>query len=146
MYSQVNTRHQPPRHAFSLVELMVVIVILGLISGVVTMSVRSYLISSKQNIAKLEISKICQAVETFYTTYDRYPTSQEGLAVLSQPSEEFAEGILTFVPLDPWDNPYEYVSPGKTKPYDVICYGADHQEGGTGADRDLSSHMLGAGE
>ncbi|QDT07413.1 Type II secretion system protein G precursor [Rubripirellula lacrimiformis] len=131
------------RAAFTLVELMVVIVILGLLSGVVTMSVRSYLIRSKQNVAKMEISKICQALETFYTTYDRYPKNQEGLPVLSQPSDEFAEGILTFVPSDPWGHPYEYVSPGKTKPYDVSCYGADHREGGTAADKDITSNELG---
>lgn len=128
---------------FTLVELMVVIVILGLLSGVATMSVRSYLIRSKQSVAKMEISKVCQALETFYTTYDRYPTNQEGLAALAQPSDEFAEGILTFLPVDPWGNPYEYVSPGKASPYDVICYGADHREGGTGADKDLTSSEIG---
>ncbi len=131
------------RRAFTLVELMVVIVILGLLSGVVTMSVRSYLISSKQNVAKMEISKVCQALESFYIAYDRYPTNQEGLAVLSEPSEKHAEGILSFIPADPWGNPYEYVSPGKTKPYDVTCYGADHREGGTGADKDISSNEIG---
>ncbi|EMI25184.1 general secretion pathway protein G [Rhodopirellula europaea SH398] len=123
-------------------ELMVVIVILGLLSGVVTISVRSYLIRSKQNVAKMEISKISQALETFYTTYDRYPTNQEGLDVLASPSDEFAEGILTFVPSDPWGNPYEYVSPGRSTPYDVSCYGADHREGGTAADRDITSGDL----
>ena len=124
---------------FTLVELMVVIVILGLLSGVATLSVRSYLVRSKQNVAKMEISKLCQALETFYTTYDRYPSNQEGLAILGQPSDEFTEGILTFVPSDPWKNPYEYVSPGKTSPYEIVCYGADHREGGSGADKDLTS-------
>ena len=71
------------------------------------------------------------------------PPIREGLAVLSQPSEEFAEGILTFLPFDPWGHPYEYVSPGKTKPYDVTCYGADHREGGVGADKDMSSNEIG---
>ena len=124
---------------------MVVIVIIGLLSGVVTISVRSYLIRSKQNVAKMEISKIGQALETFYTTYDRYPSNQEGLAILAQPSEEFAEGILTFLPEDPWGNAYEYVSPGKTKAYDVTCYGADHREGGTGGDKDITSNDLTSG-
>lgn len=131
------------RQAFSLVELMVVIVIIGLLSGVVTISVRSYLTRSKQNIAKLEISKICGALETYYTTYDRYPTSQEGLAALAQPSTEFPEGLLTFIPSDPWGNPYEYLSPGRSTPYEVLCYGADHREGGSGADSDLTSVALG---
>lgn len=129
-------------YGFTLVELMVVIVILGLLSGVVTVSIRSYLIRAKQNVARVEISKICQAMETFYTTYDRYPTNQEGLDILGQPSEEFAEGILTFVPTDPWGHEYEYVSPGKTRPYDIYCFGADHREGGAGADKDLTSDEL----
>lgn len=132
------------QRGFSLVELMVVIVIIGLLSGVVTISVRSYLIRSKQNVARLEISKICSALETFYTTYDRYPSSQEGLTVLAEGSDEFPDGILTFVPKDPWDQPYEYVSPGRIGPYEVICYGADHREGGSGADRDLTSAELAA--
>lgn len=140
--SQTRSQTNRSRLGFTLVELMVVIVILGLLSGVVTISVRSYLIRSKQNVAKMEISKICQALETFYTTYDRYPTNQEGLAALSGPSDEFAEGILTFVPSDPWGNPYEYVSPGRSTPYDVACYGADHREGGTAADRDITSGDL----
>ena len=144
MYSRARSlRDRRRRRAFTLVELMVVIVIIGLLSGVVTMSVRSYLISAKQNVAKMEISKVCQALETFYTAYDRYPTNQEGLAVLASPSDKFAEGLLEFVPSDPWGNPYEYVSPGKTKPYDVTCYGADHQEGGKGADKDLTSSEIG---
>ncbi len=125
--------------AFTLVEMMVVLVILGLLTGAVTLSVRGYLITSKQGMAEVEISKVCEALETFYTMYDRYPTSQEGLAILATPTDKFAEGILSFVPNDPWGNPYEYVSPGKTRPYDVLCYGADHKEGGTGADKDLSS-------
>lgn len=139
----VRQKRTSTRRGFTLVELMVVIVIIGLLSGVVTINVRSYLIRSKQNVAKLEISKISQALETFYTTYDRYPSNQEGLAVLSQASEEFAEGILTFLPTDPWGNPYEYVSPGKVKAYDVTCYGADHREGGAGAEKDITSADLG---
>ncbi|QDV42572.1 Type II secretion system protein G precursor [Stieleria neptunia] len=131
-----------PKKGFTLVELMVVIVIIGLLSGVVTISVRSYLIRSKQNIARLEISKISQGLETFYTTYDRYPSSQEGLAVLAQSSDDFVDGIIPFVPLDPWDNPYEYVSPGRSSAYEVTCYGADNREGGSGADKDITSSEL----
>ena len=143
LQSKSHPRPHPRRQAFTLVELMVVIVIIGLLSGVVTMSVRSYLIRSKQNVAKMEISKVCHALESFYTTYDRFPTTQEGINILSQSSEEFTEGILTFVPVDPWGQPYDYVSPGKTKPYDVICYGADHREGGSGANKDITSNEIG---
>lgn len=130
------------RSAFSLVELMVVIVIIGMLSGVVTVSVRSYLISSKQNVARLEVSKLSQAVDTFYVTFDRYPTSQEGLAVLASRSDAFPEGLINFVPVDPWGQPYEYVSPGRIRPYEIISYGADRREGGSGADMDIRSDEL----
>lgn len=138
----MSCQRKRPVHGFTLVELMVVIVILGLLSGVVTVSVRSYLIRSKQNVAKMEISKISQAVETFYTTYDRYPTNEEGLGVLAESSNEFTEGLLTFVPSDPWGNPYEYTSPGRTQAYEIVSYGGDRREGGNGADMDLSSATM----
>ena len=135
-------RRHETRLAFTLVELMVVIVIIGLLSGVVTVSVRGYLISSKQNVAKLEISKLVQAIETFYITLDRYPTSQEGLAILAAKSDAFPEGLLDFLPLDPWGHAYEYVSPGRVRPFEIISYGADHREGGSGGDTDIRSDEI----
>lgn len=129
-----------PRCAgFSLVELMVVIVIIGLLAGVATMSVRSYLIRGKQGVARLEIAKICQAIDTFYSEYDRYPTNEEGIAALAAKTNEFPDGLLNKTPVDPWGQAYEYVQPGRNAPYEVVSYGADHREGGTGADGDLSS-------
>lgn len=135
-------RQASTRSGFTLVELMVVIVIIGMLSGVVTISVRSYLIRSKQNVAKLEISKLSQALETYYSTYDHYPTSQEGLRVLAEPSDEFPDGLLQFIPSDPWGNAYEYISPGRSTPYAITSYGADHREGGSGADTDITSEAL----
>jgi len=130
------------RRGFTLMELMVVIVLLGLLAGAVTVGVRSYLISGKQKIAKMEISKICHALETFYSHYDRYPTNDEGLAILTEPSEEFADGLLSKLPIDPWGNPYQFNEQGSNGRYEVICFGADGQEGGEGADRDISSNEL----
>jgi len=121
---------------------MVVIVLIGLLAGAVTLATRSYLVSGKQSVAKLEISKICEALDTFYAVYDRYPTNDEGLEVLAEPSEKFEDGLLNKVPLDPWSNPYEYVHPARDAAYEVISYGADGREGGEGADRDLSSRDL----
>ena len=133
------------RRAFTLVELMVVLVIIALLSGVVTLSVRGYLLTSKQNIAKVEISKLIQALDTFYATFDRYPSNEEGLAILAARTAEFPEGILSFVPKDPWKHPYEYRSPGSIEPYEVICFGADHRDGGEGGDRDITSMAISKG-
>lgn len=141
-YSKELGTRSPQRLGFSLVELMVVIVIIGLLAGVVTISVRSYLIRSKQNIARLEISKICQALDTYYGEFDRYPTSEQGIESLVQKSDAFPDGLLNKLPADPWGHPYEYTSPGRQAPYEVICYGADHREGGEGADADISSADL----
>lgn len=132
-------RRRAARSGFSLVELMVVIVIIGLLAGVVTVSVRSYLVRSKQNVCRLEIAKISQALDTFYSEFDRYPTNEEGIEALVEKSDRFPDGILNKLPRDPWKHPYEYRVPGRNSPYEVVCYGADHREGGNGADADLSS-------
>lgn len=144
MYYKPNNRaaRRRRRRGFTLIELMVVVVIIGLLAGAVTISVRGYLVASKQNIARMEIGKIIQGLETFYTAYDRYPSNEEGLRVLVEPSDDFPEGILSKVPRDPWDNPYQYNHPGRSGPYEVICYGADGREGGDGADEDLTSREL----
>src|SRR5262245_32372957 len=130
------------RRGFTLVELMVVIVIIGLLAGAVTVGVRSYLVAGKQNVAKMEIANICQALETFYSASDRYPSDEEGLEVLAKPTEKFVDGLLNKVPRDPWGRPYQYNQPGRGRPYEVICYGADGREGGGGADRDITSADL----
>jgi general secretion pathway protein G len=137
------TRPRRRRAGFSLPELMVVIVIIGLLAGVATVSVRSYLVRGKQNIAKMEIAKICEALDAFYSHFDRYPTAEEGIAVLAAKTADFPDGLLNKVPNDPWGNPYEYVVPGSNGPYEVICYGGDHRQGGSGGDADISSVDLG---
>jgi len=130
------------RSGFSLVEIMVVIVIIGLLAGVVSINVRGYLIKAKQNTARQEIATIISALESFYGTYGRYPGNEEGLAILTRPSEKMPEGPLQGKLVDPWKNPYQYNSPGANGPYEVICYGADGREGGDGADADISSDDL----
>ena len=122
---------------------MVVIVIIGLLAGAVTMSVRSYLVAGKQNVAKMEITNITQALQTFYSTYDRYPSNEEGLEALAASSDEYVDGLLSKVPVDPWKNPYQYNQPGRKGPFEVVSFGADGREGGEGADRDISSDELG---
>ena len=131
------------RAGFSLVELMVVMVIIGLLAGVVTLSVRSYLISSKQNVARLDLSKLSEALDSFYVAHDRYPTTQEGLAALAQKTSKFPDGIIQRVQRVPWGNDYDYISPARNAPFEIVTYGADKREGGDGADMDIISTELG---
>ena len=128
---------------FSLVELIVVMVILGMLAGLVAVRTRGYLISSKQNAAKAEIANIVKAVETFYADQNRYPTTDEGIDILLVATDSWPDGFLNKKPLDPWKNPYEYVSPGSSDPYEIICLGADGREGGEGENRDFTSASLG---
>ena len=128
--------------AFSLVEVMIVLVILGLLASVVTLNVRSYLIRAKQSTARQEISVIVQGLSSFYAEYDRYPTNEEGLEVLTTPSEKIPEPLLDGKLTDPWDRPYQYNAPGANGPFEVISYGANEHEGGDGADADIRSDDL----
>ena len=126
-------------HGFTLLELMVVLVILGLLAGMVSVRTRSYLVAGKQNTAKVEIAKIVDALEAYYAVYNHYPTNEEGLAILASKSEKFPDGLLNKVPVDPWGNPYVYNYPGKNGPFEIMSYGADGQEGGEGEDADIVS-------
>lgn len=129
--------------AFSLVELIVVMVILGMLAGLVAVRTRGYLIASKQNVARAEIANIVKAIETFYSDQGRYPTTDEGLDLLAEGTSTWPDGFLSKVSLDPWKNSYEYVSPGSNEPYEVICLGADGREGGEGENQDITSETLG---
>ncbi len=141
--SRRKKHRQPPRPrgGFSLVELIVVMVIIGMLAGIVTLSTRSYLISAKQNTARAEISTLVNAIDTFYAHHGSYPTNEQGLQVLTQPTDDAPDGYIRKLPKDPWKRDYEYNSPGRDgAAYEVICLGADGREGGEGENRDISSN------
>lgn len=127
---------------------MVVLVIIGLLAGAVGVGVRTYLVRARQDTARMEIATITDAVEAYYAVYGQYPSNEQGLAVLSEPSEKLVEPLLKQKPIDPWDRPYQYNQPGREGAFEVFSLGADGQEGGTGEDRDIGSWQLkeGTGE
>ncbi len=138
-------RQSKIENGFSLAEIMIVIVIIGLLAGVVTVNVRRYLIKARQNVACQDIANIAGALDSFWAEYNRYPSNEEGLLILIEPTQNNDEPFLDrkSEPLDPWGNPYQYNSPGAdNSPHEVISLGADAREGGSGADADISSEDL----
>lgn len=125
-------RVQPQRRCrgrgFSFIEVMVVVVIIGLLAGSVALKVSSYMDTAKVNRAKSDIATIVDATEAYYLAHSQYPSNDEGLGPLPLKNR-----------LDPWGNPYEYNSPGRQEPYEVVSFGADGREGGEGINSDIGS-------
>jgi general secretion pathway protein G len=121
-----------------------VLTIIGLMMALVGPRVLNYLGESKVKTAKIQIQSFASALDLFYLDAGRYPSSQEGLGALVQPASGIAAWNGPYlkggsVPTDPWGKPYVYRSPGQHGQYDVVSYGADGQEGGTGTAADITS-------
>ena len=127
---------------FSLVEFTAVLALMAIVAAIVAVSVRPLMVKGKQDAARTEIAHVCAALDAFYNTYGRYPTNEEGLAILRQKTEKLTEPLLTHDPIDPWGHLYQYNTPGREAPYEVICFGADGRPGGDGADKDIGSWNL----
>jgi general secretion pathway protein G len=123
------------RSGFSLIEIMIVVVIIGLMAGVVTLATTGYLERAKKERARSDIATYTTALDSYYLQKGKFPDTQEGLKVLVP---DFIKAITH----DPWGHPYQYLKPGKNSPYDLISYGADGREGGTGADADILASEL----
>ena len=133
-----------PSEGFTLVEMLVVISIIALIMGLVGPRVLHFLGESKVKAAKIQIESLTSALDLYALDTGRYPSSSEGLnALLTRPGNETSWGGPylkgNVVPNDPWGKPYIYRSPGQHGTYDIVSYGADGQEGGTGAAADITS-------
>ena len=139
-------RRRHGERGFTLVEILVVITIIGLIMGLVGPRVLNYLTESKAKAAKIQIESFSSALDLYFLDNGRYPSSSEGLTALVQRpgsvmswNGPYLRGSI--VPNDPWGNPYLYRSPGQHGTYDIMSYGADGQEGGTGTASDIVSWM-----
>jgi general secretion pathway protein G len=120
------------RRAFTLVEIMIVVVIIGLMAGIITYATTGMLDKAKHKRAISDIVTLDGAVDLYHGDRDKFPTNQEGLAVL-------VPQYIKVLQNDPWGRPYQYVQPGRTRAYDIISYGADGREGGSGADADITN-------
>ena len=133
----MRSSNRAPR-GFSLIEVMIVVVIIGLLAGVVTYATREYLERAKRQRARADIAVLTGAVDAFYLDKGRYPENQEALKVL-------VPGFIKSLPSDPWGRPYQYVQPGRRAAYEIVSYGADGREGGSGADADVASYDVDQG-
>jgi general secretion pathway protein G len=132
------------QRGFTLVEILVVITIIGLIMALVGPRVLNYLSESKSKAAKIQIESLGSALDLFFLDAGRYPSGSEGLGALVQRPGSIAGWNGPYLkggalPNDPWGNAYVYRSPGQHGTYDIISYGADGQEGGTGTASDITS-------
>lgn len=128
------------RRGFTLVEMMVTIVIIGLLAAAVTLAVQSYMAQARRTIVRKDLTTLKDALETYEMTMGRYPSMQDGLDALTKKSDEFPHGLVSRSPKDPWGRPYVYLIPGrKDEPFEILCYGADGAEGGSGTSADISS-------
>src|SRR5262245_61374046 len=139
-------RRRPSKgdEGFTLVEILVVITIIALIMGLVGPRVLNYLGESKAKAAKIQIESLGSALDLYFLDSGQYPSNSEGLAALVQRPGSTASWNGPYlkgsaVPTDPWGKPYVYRSPGQKGPYDIVSYGSDGREGGTGAAADITS-------
>jgi general secretion pathway protein G len=135
---------------FTLIEIMVVIVILGILAALVVPRVMGRADDARITATKTELSQIMQALNLYRLDNSRYPTQEQGLAALVNkpgtaplPTNWRAGGYLSKMPADPWKNPYQYLIPGlHNQEVEVFSYGADGQPGGQGVDADIGSWDL----
>lgn len=127
---------------FSLIELLIVMVILGLLASLVGPKMFGKLGMAKQKTAKTQIEMLMSGLDAYRLDVGKYPSSQEGLDALvnNSGSDKWRGPYLSKgVPNDPWDNPYNYQNPGEHGEVDIYSYGADGQVGGDGEDADIGS-------
>jgi general secretion pathway protein G len=143
-FRKVATGVTPRRpHGFTLLELLVVLVIIGLLAGYVAPRYFSQVGRSEVKVTQAQINAFEKALDTYRLDLGRYPSTEQGLAVLvSKPQNEpkwNGPYLQKTVPLDPWGKPYQYKSPGEHGEFDLWSFGKDGQPGGTGEAADITS-------
>jgi len=135
---------------FTLIEIMVVVIIIGLLAAVIVPTVISKVDEAKVAKAKADIQALETALTEFRLDNSKFPTSEQGLtSLITQPTDPSIKhwrpgGYIQRVSKDPWGNDYQYVYPGTHgKEYDLFSYGADGAPGGEGIDADIGNWNIG---
>lgn len=134
---------------FTLIEIMVVIVILGVLAALVVPKVMSRPDEARVVAARQDIASLMQALKLYRLDNRRYPTTEQGLAALVSkptlapvPEGWKSGGYIERLPLDPWSKPYQYLNPGLRGEIDVFSFGADGVAGGEASDADIGNWAL----
>jgi general secretion pathway protein G len=137
------------QRAFTLVEVMVVVVILGILAAMVVPRIISRPDEARVVAARQDVASLMQALKLYRLDNLRYPTTEQGLQALVTkpaaapiPANWKAGGYLDHLPKDPWGRPYQYLNPGLRGEIDVFSLGADGVAGGEGADADVGPWNL----
>ena len=143
------TLNERKQGGFTLIEIMVVVVILGILAALVVPQVMNRPDQAKVTVAKGDIKAIGAALDMYKLDNYSYPSTQLGLDALvekpggnPQPKNWNRDGYLKRVPKDPWGNEYQYLSPGTQGPYDLYSYGADGKQGGSDLNADIGNWDL----
>lgn len=136
-------RHAASR-GFTLIELMVVLVIIGVLAALIVPNVLDRADDARVTAAKTDIANINQALKLYRLDNQRYPTAEQGLKALvakpaSGPAPQNWKPYLEKLPNDPWGNAYQYLNPGVKAPIDIMSFGGDGKAGGEGKDADIGS-------
>jgi general secretion pathway protein G len=133
---------QAHAQGFSLIELLIVMVILGLLASLVGPKMFGKLGMAKQKTAKTQIEMLMTSLDAYRLDVGSYPSSQEGLeALVTNTGDSKWDGpyLAKSVPLDPWGQEYVYSNPGQHGDVEIVSYGLDNQPGGTGENTDVTS-------
>jgi len=146
---QIHLKTHTRAQGFTLIEIMVVIVILGVLAALIVPKVMGRPDEARVSAAKQDIGSIIQALKLYKLDNMRYPSTDQGLqALVSKPKSApippnwKGNGYLEKLPKDPWGNSYQYLQPGLRGEIDIISLGADGAEGGEGNDADIGSWQL----
>ena len=129
---------------FTLIELMVVLVIIGVLAALIVPNVLDRADDARVSAARVDVNNLMQALKLYRLDNQRYPTADQGLRALVQRPDKSPvptnwKAYIDKLPNDPWGNPYVYINPGVKGEIDVMSYGADGQPGGEGKNADIGS-------